>query len=45
GMMAGATYTLLLYHTGRLWPCILAHGVTNFALGVHVLLTEEWKWW
>ncbi len=45
GMMAGAAYTLLLYRTGRLWPCILAHGVTNFALGVHVLVTKEWFWW
>lgn len=45
GMMAGAAYTLLLYRTGRLWPCILAHGVTNLALAIHVLVTGEWKWW
>ncbi|WP_447979466.1 CAAX prenyl protease-related protein [Candidatus Nitrospira bockiana] len=45
GMMAGAAYAGVLYATKRLWPCILAHGVTNFALGVHVLLTGEWKWW
>ncbi len=45
GMMAGVAYTLLLKATGRLWPCILAHGVTNLALGIHVLVTEEWKWW
>ena len=45
GMMAGMAYTGLLYYTKRLWPCILAHAVTNFALGVHVLLTGEWRWW
>ncbi len=45
GMLAGAAYTLLLYRTGRLWPCILAHGVTNLALGIHVLVTGEWWWW
>jgi len=45
GMMAGAAYTLLLYKTGRIWSCILAHGVTNFALGLHVLVTQEWFWW
>ena len=45
GMMAGAAYTVLLYRTHRLWPCILAHGVTNLALGVHVLVTGEWQWW
>mgnify|MGYP003394056066 CR=1 FL=1 len=45
GMMAGVLYNLLLYKTGRLWPCVLAHGVTNFVLGVHVLATGEWQWW
>ena len=45
GMMAGAAYTGLLYYTKRLWPCIMAHAVTNFALGIHVLVTGEWRWW
>lgn len=45
GMIAGVAYTLLLYRTGRLWPSILAHAVTNLALGVHVLMTQEWSWW
>ena len=45
GMMAGVAYNLLLYRTGRLWPCILAHGVTNLLLAVHVLVTGEWRWW
>lgn len=45
GIMAGAAYTLLLYKTRRLWPCVLAHGVTNLLLGLHVLTTGEWHWW
>ncbi len=45
GMMAGAAYNVLLYKTGRLWPCILAHATTNFILGAHVLMTAEWRWW
>ena len=45
GMMAGVIYNLLLYKTHRLWPCVLAHGVTNLILGVHVLITQEWHWW
>ena len=45
GMMAGAAYGLLLYRTRNLWTCILAHGITNLALGIHVLVTQEWFWW
>lgn len=45
GIMAGLAYNLLLYNTRRLWPCIVAHGITNLALGAHVLLTHEWQWW
>lgn len=45
GMVAGAAYNLVLYRTGRLWPCVLAHAVTNLALGIHVLWTAEWRWW
>lgn len=45
GMMAGAAYGLLLARTRNLWTCIIAHGITNVALGIHVLLTHEWHWW
>jgi len=45
GMLAGLAYTLVLYRTKSLWACILAHGVTNLLLGVHVLATGEWRWW
>jgi CAAX prenyl protease-like protein len=45
GMLAGVAYNLLLYWTGRLWPCIVAHAITNLVLGLHVLATGEWHWW
>jgi uncharacterized protein len=45
GMMAGVVYNLLLYKTCRLWPCVLAHALTNLLLGIHVLVTGEWYWW
>jgi CAAX prenyl protease-like protein len=45
GMLAGAAYNLILYKTRRLWPCILAHALTNLLLGIHVLRTGEWHWW
>lgn len=45
GMMAGICYNGLLYWTGRLWPCIIAHAITNLVLGLHVLATGEWYWW
>ena len=45
GMMAGVAYALLLYRSGNLWTCIWAHAVTNLALGMHVLVRSEWRWW
>ena len=45
GVMAGIVYNGLLYKTGRLWPCVVAHATTNLILGIHVLLTGEWHWW
>jgi uncharacterized protein len=45
GLMAGGAYTWLLYQTRQLWPCILAHAVTNLLLGIHVLRTHDWYFW
>lgn len=45
GMMAGTAYGLLLARTQNLWTCVIAHGITNLALGIHVLVTHEWYWW
>lgn len=45
GIMAGILYNLLLYRTKNLYYCILAHGITNFALGVYVIKTGNWQFW
>lgn len=45
GIMAGMVYSLLLYRTKSLWHCILAHAVTNLALGLYVLGTGSWTFW
>lgn len=45
GMVAGAIYNGLLYHHKNLWSCIIAHGVTNLALGIYVLMTQQWGFW
>ncbi len=45
GMMAGAFFNLLLYRTGSIAQCILAHAVANLALGIYVLQTGNWRFW
>lgn len=45
GMMAGAAYNMLLCHTRSLAQCIVAHAVTNLALGIFVLQTGKWNFW
>jgi CAAX prenyl protease-like protein len=45
GIVAGVFYNLLLYKTRNLYCCILAHGITNFILGLYVLKTGGWSFW
>lgn len=45
GMMAGAAYNLLLYYTRSIAQCVVAHAVTNAALGVYVLQAGQWRFW
>lgn len=45
GIMAGVAYTLLLYWSKSICQCVLAHAVTNFALGIYVLQTANWQFW
>lgn len=35
----------LLRYTKNLVSCVIAHGVTNLALGVYVLTTGNWQFW
>ncbi len=45
GMMAGAAYAFVLYYTKSITQCIVAHAVTNLALGIYVLYTGQWQFW
>lgn len=45
GIMAGVIYNVLLYRTRSLAQCVLAHAVTNLALGVYVVVTGKWQFW
>ena len=44
GAMAGAIYGIVAIRKG-LASAIIAHVVTNFALGVYVIMREEWAFW
>lgn len=45
GIMAGLAYNYLLYRTKSIAQCILAHSVTNAALGLYVTITGSWHFW
>lgn len=45
GIMAGSAYTLLVYRTKSISACVIAHGITNFLLGIYVLLYGRWEFW
>jgi uncharacterized protein len=45
GAAAGALYNWLYMRSGNLWVPIVAHVVTNAALGVWILHTQNWQFW
>jgi len=44
-VLAGLVYAWLYLRTGRLWVPVIAHAVTNGALGVWVIATGNWSFW
>jgi CAAX prenyl protease-like protein len=44
-ILAGLAYAWLYVRTGKLWVPIVAHAVTNGALGVWVVATRSWGFW
>ena len=44
-IVAGLAYAWLYVRTGKLWVPIVAHAVTNGALGVWVVMTGKWAFW
>ena len=45
GIIAGILYNFLLTRQKKLKGVILAHAVTNFGLGIYVIVTESWMFW
>lgn len=43
--LAGVVYGLYLVKTKNLQGCILAHAVTNFGLGLYIIVTGDWGLW
>jgi CAAX prenyl protease-like protein len=43
--IAGLAYTLLYMRSGKLWVPVIAHAVTNAALGVWVVAGDHWQFW
>jgi uncharacterized protein len=44
-IIAGLAYAWLYIRTGKLWAPVIAHAVTNGALGVWVVATGNWAFW
>lgn len=44
-LLCAAAYGLLLRQTRSLFACIVAHAVTNLALGIYILIAHDWKYW
>ena len=44
-VIAGLAYALLYVRTGKLWVPVVAHAVTNGALGIWVVATGRWSFW
>lgn len=44
-VLTAMAYALLLKYTRSLFACVVAHAVTNLALGVYVMRTGDWSYW
>ena len=45
GIIAGLAFGALYRRSGNLWSPVIAHAVTNLALGLWVLATGNWQFW
>jgi hypothetical protein len=43
--LTGALYNFIAYRTKSLTSCVLAHGLTNLALGLWIMATRQWGFW
>lgn len=45
GIVCGVLFAWVVLRTGDIWAAALAHGVTNFLLGLYVLHADAWHFW
>lgn len=45
GILCGLAFQWLVIHKQRLGDAITAHAITNFLLGIWVVMREEWHYW
>jgi hypothetical protein len=45
GLVCGLAFAWIVLRTGDIWAAVLAHGLTNFLLGLYVLRTDSWWFW
>jgi len=44
-VLTACAYALLLRQTKSLFAVVVAHAVTNGALGIYILLSHDWQYW
>lgn len=44
-LLTGLIYNGVAVRTRSLFACVLAHAVTNLALGIYILNTKQWGFW
>jgi CAAX prenyl protease-like protein len=44
-ILCACAYGMLLRRTHSLFACIVAHAITNLALGLYILSTGQWHYW
>ena len=45
GVIAGLLYGFLLIYQANLKGVVVAHGITNFGLGMYIIATGKWMFW
>jgi len=44
-LLAGALFNLVAVRTKSLLACVVAHGITNLALGIWIMQSKQWGFW
>jgi CAAX prenyl protease-like protein len=44
GLITGVIFNWWMIRTKNMWDCIVTHAVTNFALGVYVVMSGHWEY-